>query len=197
MTTRRTKPSYHSSFCRPSAVPASVLQSTAAIFLQDQETFQRQMLGVMDRTRLQQHPGGAQKSTLQNTSNIVQPTSMTYRKHGLGRYHTLCCATRAPNPECLSEPATSSTASALVVINSDDDSERSCRRGLSTRCTARIASCRLGILPSWQIALEFLMKYDECAILTCTNCKEIPEIYCDAIRSLPAAELVKSNPWRT
>ena len=119
----------------------------------------------------------APRSTLQNTSNIVQVVDrrsmlVTYRvgHMALGGYHALCCADKG-SESGMSLGAGDKphhTACALVVINSDDDS------GILPQRTEHALHCQDRVMPSYRyfavmahIALEFLMKYDECAILTC------------------------------
>ena len=119
----------------------------------------------------------APRSTLQNTSNIVQVVDqrsmlVTYRMGhmALDGYHTLCCADKGSESgmSLRAGDKPHHTASALVVINSDDDS------GILPQRTEHALHCQDRVMPSYRyfavmahIALEFLMKYDECAILTC------------------------------
>ena len=158
----------------------------AAIFLQDkQHTFQRTDAGVMDREQnywaslfgAYSNILEAPRSTLQNTSNIVQVVDqrsmlVTYRMGhmALDGYHTLCCADKGSESgmSLRAGDKPHHTASALVVINSDDDS------GILPQRTEHALHCQDRVMPSYRyfavmahIALEFLMKYDECAILTC------------------------------
>ena len=158
----------------------------AAIFLQDkQQTFQRTDAGVMDRDQnywaslfgAYSNILEAPRSTLQNTSNIVQVVDqrsmlVTYRMGhmALDGYHALCCADKGSESGMSLRAGDKPyhTACALVVINSDDDS------GILPQRTEHALHCQDRVMPSYRyfavmahIALEFLMKYDECAILTC------------------------------
>ena len=116
-------------------------------------------------------------STLQNTSNIVQVVDrrsmlVTYRlgHMALDGYHVLCCADKGSESgmSLRAGDKPHHTACALVVINSDDDS------GILPQRTEHALHRQDRVVPSYrcfavmaQIALEVLMKYDECAILTC------------------------------
>ena len=97
---------------------------------------------------------------------------VTYRMGhmALDGYHTLCCADKGSESgmSLRAGDKPHHTASALVVINSDDDS------GILPQRTEHALHCQDRVMPSYRyfavmahIALEFLMKYDECALLTC------------------------------